>query len=42
MNKIRPSHIIDFIDNMGEEGMRQDEHKEKKHCPLTLSYATFV
>jgi integrase len=30
MNKIRPSHIIDFIDNMGEEGMRQDEHKEKK------------
>lgn len=30
MNKIRPSHIIDFIDMMGEEGMRQDDHKEKK------------
>lgn len=30
MNKIRPSHIIDFIDMMSEEGMRQDDHKEKK------------
>lgn len=30
MNKIRPSHIIDFIDMMSEEGMRQDDNKEKK------------
>lgn len=30
LDQIKPKHIIDFLDNLQEEGMRRDNNKEKK------------
>lgn len=30
LDEIEPIHILDFIDNLGEEGMRRDKYKDEK------------
>src|SRR5699024_9659965 len=30
LDQVKPIHIIDFLDNLGEKGMRLDKYKDKK------------